>query len=487
MRPEPSVADTDQVGTRVAQEHFLVAGAACLNVLSRARSGSTFQHFREGSTSIEIGGTAANIAIDLAVGGTSTALLTALNRSGFASAISTYLQDARIRVFAVRSQKLGDLVNAIQMDEHGHMVGMIASDALALFDLHESMILRSMEEARCVILDTGLSAKTMERIVAKARSLSLPVAVVVSNEMSAPRMLDLVARPDVVFMNRREARRIARMVGSSEHDRVALAAALKSDVVVTLGAESGAELVTNGRPTTVGKGAAPAFAAGNELGAGDALAAHALLLHFGDGLPLDESVRQALKHAHDLLGHNTTNKGEAGSVERSIRGWQHRAMYDQMTGTLNRHAFDTALTKALADCRAIGAPLSMLLIDLDHLKTINDTQGHHAGDMAIMAIAEAITINVDRDNVGRLGGDEFACFISGADAQKARDAALAIAHDLSAASEAVELTASIGVASLLPTDASISAFMKRADEALYQVKRQGRNGVAIHNPSSCTL
>jgi diguanylate cyclase (GGDEF)-like protein len=157
------------------------------------------------------------------------------------------------------------------------------------------------------------------------------------------------------------------------------------------------------------------------------------------------------------------------------------AATDPLTGLPNRRFVDEYSEVELARFRRFGQPASLLMIDLDKFKSINDTYGHPSGDRLLQAIA-ACCKDVVRsvDLFARFGGEEFLCLLPGTDAADAT----AVAEKIRAAigkvqvkvgSESIGTTASIGVAALRPDDQSIGDVIARADEALYRAKNDGRN------------
>jgi diguanylate cyclase (GGDEF)-like protein len=159
----------------------------------------------------------------------------------------------------------------------------------------------------------------------------------------------------------------------------------------------------------------------------------------------------------------------------------HLATVDSLTGLLNRHAFFEQ-AQALRLRPAGAARMALLMLDLDHFKRINDRFGHATGDEALRLFAHTLrTTLAGRGVAGRLGGEEFALALAGT-----LDDALQVAEQVRAAVTAVLLptsdapyavTVSIGVAALHVTEA-LDAGLARADQALYDAKRAGRNRVA---------
>ncbi|WP_020178912.1 GGDEF domain-containing protein [Methylopila sp. M107] len=155
------------------------------------------------------------------------------------------------------------------------------------------------------------------------------------------------------------------------------------------------------------------------------------------------------------------------------------ARLDHMTGLLNRESF----YREIEHRRRKSDHGSILLIDADEFKSINDTYGHEAGDLALRAIADAIARNVrNKDVVGRVGGEEFAVMLSAADYVDAGTVAERIRADVFALpfepAPTRRLTVSIGGAELSAASATDEA-MRIADRNLYAAKRQGRNRVVL--------
>lgn len=159
------------------------------------------------------------------------------------------------------------------------------------------------------------------------------------------------------------------------------------------------------------------------------------------------------------------------------------ARIDVLTGLATRRVFDQALQRELARHQRSRRPLSVILFDVDYFKAINDTHGHDVGDAALQKVAEiARSALRPSDLAARLGGDEFAILLPETDPHAAESVAQRILSGmrsmvLEVPSGVVRLTGSFGIGASADGLAA-PELVKRADDALYQVKRQGRNGVA---------
>ncbi len=170
--------------------------------------------------------------------------------------------------------------------------------------------------------------------------------------------------------------------------------------------------------------------------------------------------------------------------EQVTQALKHMADRDPLTGTYNRRAFMNMLEKATHYSSRLGFPVSVLLIDLDHFKRINDTWGHQRGDDALRhVVGVAHDCLREGDILGRLGGEEFAIALPNANQHEAEQIASRLrqaiaAQPLQYAGALLPLTTSIGVAAWRPPE-SPDGLLHRADEAMYQAKRQGRNCVVL--------
>ncbi len=164
---------------------------------------------------------------------------------------------------------------------------------------------------------------------------------------------------------------------------------------------------------------------------------------------------------------------------------ERRAQTDPLTGVLNRRSLIERLDAACVRARARGLPISVLFLDLDHFKQINDTFGHAAGDACLAGIIPPIQAELRQsDVIGRYGGEEFVVILYGADAAAAYPIAERICRRVSdirieGFGAAVQLTCSIGVAASDTLEVWGQHLIAHADTAVYAAKRSGRNQVQV--------
>ncbi len=160
------------------------------------------------------------------------------------------------------------------------------------------------------------------------------------------------------------------------------------------------------------------------------------------------------------------------------------AEHDGLTGAYNRDGITSRLQRALAEARASHQPVSVLFLDLDHFKSINDTHGHPVGDACLRAVVEVIREQARLgDLLGRVGGEEFLLYLPGATLAAASGTADRLLQEVESRCRRVmgapvNLTLSIGVVECLPFD-NVESLIRRADDAMYRAKRAGRNRVVV--------
>jgi diguanylate cyclase (GGDEF)-like protein len=158
---------------------------------------------------------------------------------------------------------------------------------------------------------------------------------------------------------------------------------------------------------------------------------------------------------------------------------------DGLTQVFNRRFFEEALERELSRCRRYGRALSLVMIDIDHFKHINDRYGHLAGDAVLKDVAMVVRSRIRREDVlARWGGEEFALLLPEVDLQGAVAMAekvrrLIEKHIFTFDEVDIPVTLSAGVAALGKRQLSPEALVKGADEKLYEAKQSGRNKVCV--------
>jgi diguanylate cyclase len=198
---------------------------------------------------------------------------------------------------------------------------------------------------------------------------------------------------------------------------------------------------------------------------------------------LVQTTRQ-FEHANQALEARLhASRQEITDLQSDLEAVRHESLTDQLSSLANRKYFDLAIGKAAAAASALDKPLSLLMIDIDHFKSFNDSYGHLTGDQVLRLVALCVKQNVKgQDIAARYGGEEFAIVLPNTNLQ----AATVVADHIRRAVMGKELmkrstgeslgrvTVSVGVAAWRRSD-TVQTLIERADACLYRAKRLGRN------------
>lgn len=216
-----------------------------------------------------------------------------------------------------------------------------------------------------------------------------------------------------------------------------------------------------------------------------------LFLHWPLPVWLEFAMPAAFAYASLVLAYGLADHTLTIRHERDVA---HRlAEHDALTGVLNRRAILARLRAAFLQARESGEPLSLLFLDLDHFKRINDSYGHHVGDRCLRAVVGPVTGELRQgDALGRYGGEEFLVVLPGAAAEDAGIIAERIRRRVETmpvlvSGQRIALTLSIGVAASDAEVLTLNDLIERADAALYRAKSDGRNRVSTHIEGAVAL
>ncbi len=163
---------------------------------------------------------------------------------------------------------------------------------------------------------------------------------------------------------------------------------------------------------------------------------------------------------------------------------QRHAITDSLTGLYNRRYFNDQCEREFSRCNRSGSTMSIMIIDIDYFKSINDKFGHPVGDIVLREVSKIYKSCLRKENIlCRIGGEEFAILLS----DTTQEAALVLAERIRQTQEkkaivgkwkvAIKPTISLGVSALIPEDKAFNDLLSRADRALYKAKKNGRNQV----------
>lgn len=206
-------------------------------------------------------------------------------------------------------------------------------------------------------------------------------------------------------------------------------------------------------------------------------------------------VTLAFYLAYLLLALNRSHREYHATLDLEQQLLDQRERYEQLSRTDsltqlgNRLQFNSLFPAMVAGARRQGTPLSLVLLDIDFFKRINDQYGHSSGDACLCAFAERMrqVFRRDSDALLRLGGEEFGVLMPGTALEQARELAEQFRRELAAdgfelQGQSLPLTTSLGVGCLEPGDDSAESFFKRVDDALYRAKAEGRDRLVLAAP-----
>lgn len=209
-------------------------------------------------------------------------------------------------------------------------------------------------------------------------------------------------------------------------------------------------------------------------------------LLFSSVILLATAVFFGIFFIHPLIRTQVKEEGKLREMTASLSArsetLEHAALTDSLTGMQNRRYFDDALREYLQEFRRIGKPIGLMILDLDHFKTVNDSHGHDVGDEVLRAVASCLRdFTRYHDVAARLGGEEFAVVAPNMDHELLVKLAERIRKAISGLTVVsgnirLKVTTSVGLA-VWDGKETAEDFFRRADRMLYQAKRLGRNRV----------
>lgn len=202
----------------------------------------------------------------------------------------------------------------------------------------------------------------------------------------------------------------------------------------------------------------------------------------------DQRDAELVSYIADLVYSIVENERAEEQIHQLNNQLERLAMTDELTGLANRRAFFVRGEEELKMARRYAAPLSLLMLDIDRFKGINDNHGHHVGDQVLQLVATTMqTLIREVDKLGRIGGEEFAILLPNTGPEEASKLAERLRRGvekktLRRENQVICVTISVGVASFGSNTKTLDDLLRDADAALYLAKNQGRNQVVLFDP-----
>lgn len=198
------------------------------------------------------------------------------------------------------------------------------------------------------------------------------------------------------------------------------------------------------------------------------------------GRKFTQTDRELIRQFADWIGNELARQKDHEALMEAHARLERMASIDDLTGILNRRAFMERAAAEMSRFRRSGVSFSVAMMDIDHFKSINDIYGHAAGDIALQRFSRLVAESLRAMDVfGRIGGEEFCIIFADSDSERALAVSerirTKVAQECAVDPVPRKITCSLGISTVNNEDADFSAVLHRADQALYQSKKNGRN------------
>ena len=446
--------------------YVFVAGNACIEILSSGthKNGTKSQL---GHTHFGFGGTALNLAVNCIHKGLDVVYMGAFKESPLTGMVKAELAEQGVRLHTKHIKTEEVASSNTVLDTLSVLTLPPYKEALST-----KFIERGLNNASAVLMDCALPLSTLESIVHLAQQNNIPLFIVEPHDMLAEKLLHLKKGVfEEVFLSEESASYLQGKADCYSHGQ--LAKHLDTRLIVTEGLKNIS--VCDGDNEKILKHTMRKCK-GNTHGLTEFVAAVCVEQSFQD-THYEFALKVALNDAHQIVDSLHPNIGRNYSLEKNIEKLISKAQLDHLTQICNRDGIFAYYERIQPDEKDV----TVIMIDIDHFKSVNDTYGHKVGDEALVQVAEILSECVRNvDLIGRWGGEEFVGIIK-APPKVAQN----VAERMRASVESATFdnipngaTISVGVASLHKYE-ELDIVLERADIALYEAKQTGRNKIVI--------
>ncbi|NNM68048.1 MAG: diguanylate cyclase [Spirochaetales bacterium] len=448
-----------------------------MDILSRIESNDDVLD-SPGSVNISIGGSAGNVAMNLAVAGEPVRLLSAMNDSAYSRIIKSHLNVLGIDPCIVTDPNLPLSAFVAHINRQGEIRSAVSSMPVERLLFTQNIMQEALVGVDALIMECNLSSENISALALAAHKKGVPVYLGAVSEAKAVRALALMdSEIDLssgIFCNAPESERLLSLSGCGSLERLST---IIGPLIVTHG-PAGACVYHNSKKTLIANDLERIIEipSGNFLGAGDLLMSETIR-NLVRGCNMNDAVFAGVLKAREVIERVNCNLGANDIIERIINQTQIQSQNDNLTGLLNRAAMLNTYHSIVTTLKRNHRSLSLILLDLDHFKHINDTMGHETGDVVLKAFAEVLKkVFRESDAVSRWGGEEFLILMPETSLDSAMEAGERLQFCLSNKPDLPRpVTVSGGVVEIDYLEESLFEAVKRADLLLYAAKRKGRN------------
>lgn len=457
---------------------ILVCGSTHIDIIAKAFAPG-IATIKPGSIAFDIGGPASNIATAIKDIGIPVQILTALAKnSPYTDIIVERFAGIGIHLHLQTEDGLLDAAFCAHLNEDGSLHSAISSMPVEQVKFCRDIFEPAIDGARAAIIDCSLSAEMIAHLSSYANSVNVPTFISVATEEKACRIAGINTQFSGLFISRQG------MICLAKHLRINPSAFTMSrhfncPVVVTNG-NNGAILAQPSDTDMLHFDAAGTGDVGggkDHMTAHEVIVAHTIAHYVVGGRKLKEAIVVAMVAADESAACRKLGIRSDGGMTEVMQLINNAAALDHLTNLPNR----ATATKKLEQIASKNTNCFVAMLDIDMFKQINDTYGHDVGDLILKKVAETISsVMRESDFCARWGGEEFLCVI-GKGVNTLQEAWNVMERTRIAVESILwehgKITISIGVSKM--DNDGISKTIKRADEALYESKRNGRNMVSM--------
>lgn len=453
-----------------------VLGSACLEVVSTATGQYTNNRFT-GFTNVSFGGEGYYVSTLLNALDTSACLISAINHNPVSQLMADDLARNKVRSHFLIDDGLPDSVSNYHYTD-GQFASVVLTNPNTMAIFSEDFISRALNKADSFFLDLNPSVMSFENIVESVnKKPELKLFVSACENIDTDKMNMITDKADLIFLSEDSLKS-----GKTHYDCESLKEltnCLKTNLVVIL--DDGNILVSeikNGTITNLKEALKVGFRHKVLRDKNFFKACIIDILNNNDEINILKAAELVIFNYDELAWRIDVQIEKQNPLESTMRTVIRKAHRDNLTGVLNRHGLDQFLTTPGIDLTTY----TMLMIDIDKFKNVNDSYGHQVGDEVLMGIASILNDHMRQGDIAaRFGGEEFICLIKNLTPELAGAVANRMREEISKTSlstEVLNVTVSIGCTQWQKNELFIDV-MDRTDQLLYKAKTNGRNQVIV--------